>query len=463
MSHRLQPYPEYKDSGLPWLGEIPAHWPTMRIKNILRETEERSGDGSGKLLSLTRAHGLLPQAEATKRLASAEDLSKYKVCKSGQLVMNRMQAWSGMFAMATLEGLVSPDYSVFKIGACANVEFCGYVFKTPLYVHQFAQWSKGIGTGFNRLYTPEFGAIPLGLPPLAEQAAIAAFLTHFDRRINRLLRCKRRLIELLDEQKQAIIHHAVTRGLDPNVRLKPSGIDWLGDVPEHWEVKRLRNIIIGRLTYGANAAAEFSDEDWPRYLRITDFGSDGRLRQDTFRSLPPMIAEGYRVEAGDLLLARSGATVGKTFLVQPDTGPACHAGYLIRARPNRSVVRPEYLFTFTQSRVFAEWKDRTFIIATIQNLSADKYANLPIVLPPLDEQSRILDSLDRELQPDNAVVDRAYREINVLREYRTRLIADVVTGKLDVRDVELPTFEADGEPDEFDAGEEAAEQPDEGQ
>ena len=177
MSVKLSPYPEYKDSGLPWLGAIPAHWPTMRVKNILRETEERSGDGNGKLLSLTRAHGLLPQAEATKRLPGAEDLSKYKVCKSGQLVMNRMQAWSGMFAVATLEGLVSPDYSVFKIGACANVEFCEYVFKTPLYVHQFAQWSKGIGSGFNRLYTPEFGAIPLGLPPLAEQATIARFLT----------------------------------------------------------------------------------------------------------------------------------------------------------------------------------------------------------------------------------------------------------------------------------------------
>ena len=206
------------------------------------------------------------------------------------------------------------------------------------------------------------------LPPLPEQTTIAHYLDHVDRRIQRYIQAKQKRITLLHEARQAIIHRAVTRGLDPDVPLKPSSVDWLGDIPAHWEVRRLRYLIEGNLTYGANAAAEYDNPNWPRYLRITDFALDGTLREDTFRSLPPEIAKDYLVEPGDLLLARSGATVGKAFLVTSETSQACHAGYLIRARPRRSLIEPKFLFAFTQSPCFMRWKDSTFIIATIQNI-----------------------------------------------------------------------------------------------
>lgn len=135
----LKPYPAYRDSGVPWLGEIPAHWSVSRIKNTFRETEERNGAGKGTLLSLTRSRGLLPQTEATTKLASAEDLSKYKICRRGQLVMNRMQAWSGMFAVSSHDGLVSPDYSVFRVCGSDKVAYFEHLFKTPLYVNEFAR------------------------------------------------------------------------------------------------------------------------------------------------------------------------------------------------------------------------------------------------------------------------------------------------------------------------------------
>jgi len=228
MINNLRPYPSMKNSGVPWLGKVPEHWKVQRIKTLFREKDERSGDGSGLLLSLTRARGLLPQAEASSRLASASDLSKYKVCRPSQLVMNRMQAWSGMFAVSAHKGLVSPDYCVFEAKEELELRFFERVFKTPVVVDQFAQASKGIGSGFNRLYTPDFGAIPVAFPPLHEQAAIISFLDHADRKIRRYIRAKQKLIKLLEEQKQAIIHRAVTRGLDPNVRLKPSGVEWLG-------------------------------------------------------------------------------------------------------------------------------------------------------------------------------------------------------------------------------------------
>ena len=207
-------------------------------------------------------------------------------------------------------------------------------------------------------------------------------------------------------------------------------------------------------TYGANTAAEHTDPAWPRYLRITDFSKNGTLRKDTFRSLPPQTAKDYLVEPGDVLLARSGATVGKAFLVEKEAGVACHAGYLIRAQPNRSILHPAFFFAFTQSAGFTMWKDATFIIATIQNIGANRYADLRVPLPPLSEQELLLRFLDESTANSDRAVERAEVEIALLREYRTRLIADVVTGKLDVREAaaRLPDKAEEPEPrDETDA------------
>ena len=444
MIEGLKPYAEYKESGQTWLGRVPAHWRTPRLKTVLREKEARSLDGAGLLLSLTRNRGLIARSEMTNKIHSARTLAGYKLYDPGEIVMNRMQAWSGMFGAGKKPGLVSPDYAVFKLLGDQLASFLLARIKAPDLVSQFALESKGIGSGFNRLYSDRFGAIAISLPPLDEQAAIVRFLDHANRKIDGFIRAKRKLIGLLNEQKQAIIHRAVTSGLDPNVHLKASGIPWLGEIPAHWEVRRLRFCIRGKLTYGANAAAEFDNPEWPRYLRITDFNGDGSLRPDTFRSLPPEIAKDYPVEDGDILFARSGATVGKAFIVRTETVKACYAGYLIRARPNTDVVMPAFLFAFTQSTAFVRWKDAIFNRATIQNIGADKYANLVVPIPPIAEQQSILDAIDKDLLPLRIAIARTEREITLMQEYRTRLTADIVTGKLDVREAaarlpDLPT------------------------
>ena len=233
--------------------------------------------------------------------------------------------------------------------------------------------------------------------------------------------------------------------LKPYPAYKDSGVDWLGEVPTHWEVRRLRYLIEGKLTYGANAAAEYTDPTWPRYLRITDFSKNGRLRTDTFRSLPPEIAKDYLVKPGDVLLARSGATVGKAFLVDEEAGTACHAGYLIRARLNRSLFCPAFFFAFTQSASFARWKDETFIIATIQNIGADKYADLPVPLPPLSEQTaivRFLDHADRRIRR----YIRAKQKLSaLLEEQKQAIIHQAVTGQIDVRTGQpYPAYKSSG-------------------
>ena len=206
----LKPYPAMKSSGMPWLGSIPDQWRLKRTKFLFREKGHRAGDEGGVLLSLTRSRGLLPQTEASKRIASVEDLSNYRVCRPGDLVMNRMQAWSGMFAVSACDGVVSPDYSVFEGTVPSEVKFFEHLFKTPLLVVQFALRSKGIGSGFNRLYADDFGDVSVPVPPLPEQAAIVRFLDYCDRRIRRYIRAKQKLIALLEEQKQAIIQQSVT-------------------------------------------------------------------------------------------------------------------------------------------------------------------------------------------------------------------------------------------------------------
>lgn len=446
MSLTLRPYQEYKDSGLPWLGEVPARWGLRRIRTLLREKNERIGNNEGVLLSLTRTRGLLPQTEASNRIASAEDLSNYKPCRPGDLVMNRMQAWSGMFAVSPLNGLVSPDYSVFSTIGEQEPKYFEHLFKTPMLVEQFAQRSKGIGSGFNRLYTPDFGSVPITRPPADEQSIIVRFLAHFDYQVRRFIAAKRRLIALLNEQKQAIIQRAVTRGLDPNVRLKPSGIESLGDVPEHWQMMRLKHLLSEPLRYGANEAAMLTDRASPRYIRITDIDMAGNLIDGTFRSLPQDVAQPYLLKDGDILLARSGATVGKAFLYWARYGPAAHAGYLIRARVNAAKVYPAYLYLYSQSSGYWHWVRSITIQATIQNVSAEKYAALNVILPPLAEQESTMQSLAPQIRGLEAAIENNRRAIELIREYRTRLIADVVTGKLDVRGVELPQLKEAEEP-----------------
>jgi restriction endonuclease S subunit len=176
--------------------------------------------------------------------------------------------------------------------------------------------------------------------------------------------------------------------------MKDSGIEWLGEIPKHWQAKRLRFLVSESLKYGANEPAELDDPDLPRYIRITDVDENGRLREDTFKSLPEDVARPYLLKEGDLLLARSGATVGKSFYYEPSWGRAAYAGYLIRARFNPARMMPRFVNYFTNSQQYWQWLGSSFIQATIQNVSAEKYANLIVPVPPVDEQAEIVAYLD---------------------------------------------------------------------
>ncbi|MEO6047374.1 MAG: restriction endonuclease subunit S [Candidatus Kapaibacterium sp.] len=221
------------------------------------------------------------------------------------------------------------------------------------------------------------------------------------------------------------------RRFQPYPEYKDSGVEWLGEVPVGWEVNKMKFLTIGHPQYGANEAAEDTNHDQPRYIRITDIDDSGSLRKDTFRSLSEDIAKPYILKHGDILLARSGATVGKSFIYDESWGRACYAGYLIRFRIDQSKALSKFIYYFTQSESYRNWLSGIFIQSTIQNVSADKYANLFISTPPLSEQRIITTFLNVETSKIDALIAKEEQLIELLKEQRSAVISHAVTKGLD--------------------------------
>jgi type I restriction enzyme S subunit len=419
----LKPYADYKESGLPWLGRVPAHWSVVRIKSVLRESDRRSEDGTGTLLSLTRVRGLIPHRDMTDKMYSAKTLVGYKRYRAGQLVMNRMQAWSGMFGAGDIDGLVSPDYAVFEVLRGHTIKLVLERLKSPDLVGQFALESKGIGSGFNRLYTDRFGPISISLPPPNEQTAIVRFLDWANGRLERAIRAKRKVIALLNEQKQAIIHRAVTRGLDPSVPLKPSGIPWLGEIPAHWDLSpnrahlRIRKVLVG--------------QRHPQFqlLSLTKRGVIVRDLSEMRGKFSSDMGTSQEVRSGDLVFClfdvpETPRTVG---LSQHDgmiTG-----AYTVVECSDLEVAKFLELF-------YIAMDDRKLLSPMYSGLRntipKDRFLGAKTPLPSAGERVAILRAVQQETSSLIQAISRLEREIDLLREYRTRLVADVVTGKLDV-------------------------------
>ena len=252
----LKPYPAMKPSEVEWLGDVPAHWERRKLRQILTPVSERNRPDL-PLLSVVRERGVILRnvnSREENHNVVPEDLTNYKVVQVGHFAMNKMKAWQGSYGVSPFHGLVSPAYFVFELNSVRS-DFFHTAVRSRAYVPSFIQASDGVRIGQWDLSQEQMKEIPFFIPSPGEQAAIVSYLDHVDRRISRYIRAKQRLIELLEEEKQVIVHRAVTRGLDPDVPLKPSGVEWLGDVPEHWEVRRLKNASWPVMSAGASITA----------------------------------------------------------------------------------------------------------------------------------------------------------------------------------------------------------------
>lgn len=425
MINDLKPYSDNKESGLPWLGKVPRHWVIKRGKSYLTSVDERSKSGKEELLTVSSARGVIPRQSATVTMFKAKSYIGYKLCWPGDLVINSLWAWGGGLGVSQYHGIISTAYSVYRTRKSADV--------LPRYLHELVRsaafnWelhirSKGIWISRLQLTDTAFLDAPMPLPPPDEQAAIVRFLDYANGKIERAIRAKRKLIGLLNEQKQAIIHRAVTRGLDPSVKLKPSGIPWLGDVPEHWEVRRLSSVA----DFASGKAHEQFVDPSGLHICVTArfVSTDGLAQKKCTHNFSP-------AKKGDVLMVMSdlpqGRALARAFLVEDDKSYAVNQRVCI-LRPRKII--PAYLaFQANRNWGLLQHDDRY----NQTHLSNRDYKTLPLLCPPISEQERIVFYLKKSVDQIPNLIARNDNEIEFLREYLATLTANVVTGKLDVRE-----------------------------
>jgi len=429
---KLKPYPRYKDSGVPWLVNIPAHWDLVKMKYLLSERKEKGFPGE-PLLAATQTKGVILKNQYENRTVLAlKDLHLLKLVERGDYVIS-LRSFQGGIEYAHFRGIISPAYTILKPSARVQRGFFEPFFKSAGFVSGLSLCVTGIREGQNIDYV-RLSRMPMPVPPVEEQLAIGRYLRAELGKINQIIRAKRRLIELLNEQKQAIIQRAVTRGLDPNVRLKPSGIDWLGDVPVHWVSKPTK--------YFLREIDERSNTGTEELLSVSHITGVSPRSQKSITMFMAGSYVGHKVcRSGDLVINTMWAWMGAM-------GVAKQSGIV---SPSYAVYRPMHADAFIPDFLDHLLRTRPFVSKYIclstgirssrLRLYPEEFLKIPLIQPPLEEQVQILGAVKQESFELDQAVGRANREIDLIREYRTRLIADVVTGKLDVRNAELPALE----------------------
>lgn len=452
MIEGLKPYTQYKESGLPWLGLCPRHWNVRRTK-ILFDERVQKGFPNEPLLAATQTKGVVKKEDyATRTVTAQKDLHLLKLVEVGDYVIS-LRSFQGGIEVAHCRGIISPAYTVLKPQRQATSRYYSHFFKAKPFIDSLSLFVTGIREGQNIDYE-RLSRAEMPMPPENEQAAIVRFLDHANRKIDGFIRAKRKLIGLLNEQKQAIIHRAVTRGLHPNVPVKPSGIPWLGDIPQHWEVMQLRQI----LSFGPKNGVSPQAASGSGVLSFSISAvRDGRISikgNEKIVALDNSRIAGFRIHQGDILLVRGNgnvALVGKCGLVDDCPDNCVYPDILMKLRPNEKM-NAEFMvlainssYVTNQVSTLAKTSNGAFKVsgATVRSIS--------MVVPSYEEQNKIIDAVAREAAAVTTATARTEREIALMQEYRTRLTADLVTGKLDVREAAAKLPEVEAEPPSEDA------------
>ncbi len=426
-------YRAYRKPNMRWLALVPEHWNEQRAKVFFREVDERSRTGREELLSVSHLTGVTPRSQKNVTMFKAASYIGHKVCNPGDIVINTLWAWMAALGAARHTGLVSPAYGIYRPhrSDSFNSAYLDYLLRTRAYVAEYIGRSTGIRASRLRLYPNQFLDIPLIQPPRNEQDQIVAYLQVQDAHIARFIKAKRDLINLLTEQKLCIIDQAVTRGLDASVKLKPSGIDWLGFVPQHWLVKPLKRWVhLNASTLGEKTSPDFE------FLYV-DIGSvkTGRLIKKLerlrFETAPSRARRVLR--QGDTIISTVRTYLKAIWYVDEDVGDLIASTGFAVLTPG-SNVESEYLGYVIQSTVFVNHVTANSIGIAYPAIAETVLGRLPVMLPStLIEQQSIVAHIKAESAPLDHAIEQALLEIKLIREYRDRLIADVVTGQVDVR------------------------------
>ena len=399
--------------------------------------EKAPANNQMELLSVYTHIGVRPRKSLEQRGNKASTTDGYWVVKEGDIICNKLLAWMGAIGASHYQGVTSPAYDILRPIKSCNTDYYHFLFRTKKYLQQFKIRSRGIMDMRLRLYFDQFGQIPIPVPPLPEQDQIVTYLRVQDAHIARFIKAKRDLIKLLTEQKLRIIDHAVTRGLDSSVALKPSGIEWLGEVPENWEVAYLKH---AATVFSSSVDKHSHDHEYPvRLCNHSDVYANDRIVEGlAFMHATATTSEisRFTLKAGDVIITKDSvnpAIIGIPAWVPEDLPGVICAYHLTMIRPRLDRIRGEYLFRLLSSPKFAERFPMLATGVTIVGLSRHDIKNTAIPVPPIEEQATICRWISDQSRPIDEAIQRTEEEIKLIHEYRDRQIADVVTGQVDVR------------------------------
>lgn len=421
----FQKYTAYKDSGVDWLGELPKNWDEVplctltKLKSVINCSEL-------ELLSVYLDLGVIKfsEVEAKRTNVTSQDLSKYQRVDIGDFVLNNQQAWRGSVGVSNHQGIVSPAYLVLELSKKLHTGYANYMFRSGYMVGQYLINSKGVGTIQRNLYWPSLRRAKVILPPLPEQTAIAAFLDDKTAKIDRAIAQKEKMITLLKERKQIIIQNAVTKGLDPNAKMKHSGVEWIGEIPEGWEV--LPGLRFFKENKRSNKGMKEST------VLSLSYGNIIIKPEEKLVGLVPESFETYQiVYPGDIIIRCTDLQNDQTSL---RTGLAQNKGIITSAYINLGIIgdnHPEYL------HAYLHFVDITKVLYKFgsglrQNLSFADFKRMPILKVPYNEQVQIVEFIQKASLKIERAIEMQHKEIEKLKELKSTLIDSAVTGKIKV-------------------------------
>jgi type I restriction enzyme, S subunit len=436
----LNPYPSYRDSGLPWLGNIPQHWTMSRAKYLFREVDDRSATGNEELLSVSHLTGVTPRREKNVTMFMAESNAGHKLCRPGDLVINTMWAWMAALGVSAREGLVSPSYGVYRpLSADLLPGYTDHLLRTSIYAAEYTRRSTGVNSSRLRLYPDQFLRIPIIVPPKAEQEAIARFIGRLGRLIGFYIQAKRQLLSLLGEERQVIVDQTLGGG----------------GVEAQRNRQKIRLKYVATVQTGLTLGKDYGSQElleYP-YLRVANVQSGAlNLSEISTVRVPRAEAKATTLQAGDVLMTEGGDIdkLGRGCVWLGEIEDCLHQNHVFAVRPKKGILLPEYLVTVLASSHSRQYFETTAKKTTnLASTNSTTLGRLPLLLPGIGEQHDVLTSLVARTSALDRATRRAQQEIGLLREYRSRLVTDVVTGRVDIREAVASLPDEDGEPGEI--------------
>ncbi len=442
MNGRYKAYGEYKESGVEWLGEIPREWSALMGKRIFSSIRKTALKDDVQL-AVSQKYGVLPQSlmmllNDSKVMLALKGTDSFRHVDQNDFVIS-LRSFEGGIEYSKYSGCVSPAYTVLNNVKKISHNYYKYLLKCAPFISALQSTTDSLRDGKSISYE-QFGAICLPLTRLSEQNQIAAFLDHETAKIDTLIDKQQQLIELLIEKRQAVISHAVTKGLDPDVQMKDSGVEWLGEVPEHWKViyiKHLSEVKRGASPRPIDDQKYFDEEGEYAWTRIADVSLAGMYLKDTQQRLSSLGSSlSVKLERGELFLSIAG-TVGKPCIT---TSKACiHDGFVYF--PSLKINNKYLFYIFDAGQAYLGLGK----MGTQLNLNTDTVGCIKVGLPPSLEIHEIVSYIVKQKEKYDLLISSAYEFIELIQERRTALISAAVTGKIDVRDWQVPVTQTESD------------------